>query len=122
MPASKQGSKNAFISHASRDFGLNKKQSQSLYREFSKKYGGLVRASDLRKHPIVARRLSHEISKPQAAAPAKGVGVVKGAVAPERGRGYTKSVRTVTDWNEMYDDYDYETVEYESSADYGEVD
>lgn len=119
---SKERSKNAFIKQAASSFGITKRQAGSLYSEFSKKYGGLVRGSDLRKHPIVARRLVEQTAKSNATAPARKSGKTSSGAVGQRGEPERRSsVRTIEDWNDVYDDYDFEPVEYESSADYGEV-
>ena len=120
---SKERSKNAFIKQAESSFGLTKRQAGSLYREFSRKYGGLVRGSDLRKHPIIAKRLAESVGH--------GSGKTTGgtrarsssakSIQSVSARARVSSVKTIADWNDSWDFYDYDPVEYESSADYGEV-
>lgn len=120
MAASKRRSKDAFIRQARENFNLTQAQARALYREFSAKYRGLVRASDLKRHPIVARRLARatQIQRPVD----KDKSIRMPEVGSSGGSAVSKrAVRTVADWDSVYDDYDYDPVEYESSADYGEV-
>jgi len=100
-----------------------------MYRQWGSKYGGLVRASDIERHPIVAKRIarSAESSEHKRATEdnAKSVSTVsRGGSKRGIGKGYLqdrpRSVKTLADWNDYYDMWDDADIEYESSADYGE--
>lgn len=136
----KQKSRYAFIRAAKKDYGLTQGQSNALYSKWSAKYGGLVSAVDLKRHPVVAKRLAEQtkgmrgirrsskekltesssVSGLRAGETARGKGASRGGTSG-RERPSIRSVKTLQEWNDYYDDYEYEPVEYESSADYGEV-
>jgi hypothetical protein len=121
----------AFIRTAKSRFDLTQKQAQEMYRSWGSKYGGLVRASDIARHPIVAGRLArnsklkeHErvaVSKgiPKTASEGSGGRTRKASAIQIRER--LKSIKTIRDWEDSYDAWDDADIEFESSADYGEV-
>lgn len=133
----KQKSRHAFIRAAKKDYGLTQGQSNALYSKWSAKRGGLVSAADLKRHPIIAKRLSSEVrgipgTSDKKSARSGGVSGVRAGEISKRSsaggggstgssRSSVRSVKTLQDWESYYDDYDYDPVEYESSADYGEV-
>jgi|ERR1700674_2561064 len=127
---SKSRSYYAFIRTAKKKFGLTQGQAQSMYKSWAVKYSGLVRSSDIGRHPIVARRLAGESSIKTKSARARktggntprGGGDIRGGsrgemlalVAPVK-------VNTISQWEEFYDTFLDDDIEMESSADYGDV-
>lgn len=114
---------NAFIRAARKKADLTPGQAKTVYRQMSQKLGRPLTGTDIKKHP----RIFGKSERIATGAASSKIRVTPGEKPRVTGGGGSSSgtVGSIRQWEKQiagYDDFsDYGYDEYESSADYGEV-